>query len=79
MESTLFVEKYRPKELSEFIGSEDVKNKIQSYLTQQDIPHILLFGRPGVGKCLDYSECIDIEMDVSEDEKEILKKFELIE
>ena len=79
MEETIFVEKYRPNTLEEFIGSDEVKDKIQSYITQQDIPHLLFFGKPGTGKCLDFSECIDIEMDVSKDEKEILKKFELIE
>jgi replication factor C small subunit len=48
--SPLWVERYRPNSLEDFIGNDEVKNKIQSYLVQQDIPHLMFFGKAGVGK-----------------------------
>lgn len=47
---TLWVEKFRPQELKDFIGNEDIKNKIQSYIDNNDIPHLLFAGHPGTGK-----------------------------
>jgi len=49
-EKTLFVEKYRPKELDDFICPESMKNKFKYYLDTEDIPHILLCGPAGTGK-----------------------------
>lgn len=49
--NNLWVEKYRPTILSEYVGNEDFKTKIQSYLDEGEIPHLLLFGnKPGTGK-----------------------------
>ena len=50
MESTLWAERYRPETLDEFIGNADIKEKVQSYITQKDIPHLLFFGKAGTGK-----------------------------
>lgn len=47
---TLWVEKFRPNELKDFIGNDDIKNKIQSYIDNNDIPHLLFAGHPGTGK-----------------------------
>jgi len=46
----MWAEKYRPKTLDMFIGSESVKAKIQSFIDQQDIPHLLFYGPAGGGK-----------------------------
>jgi DNA polymerase III delta prime subunit len=48
--STLWTERYRPTTLDEFIGNTEIKDKIRSYLVQQDIPHLLFFGKAGTGK-----------------------------
>ena len=48
--NTLWVEKYRPKKLGEYVGNEHLKTKVQSYIDNSDIPHLLLFGRAGTGK-----------------------------
>lgn len=48
--NSLWVEKYRPQKLSEYIGNEKLKSRIQSYISSGDIPHILLSGPPGTGK-----------------------------
>lgn len=49
--NNLWVEKYRPSLLKEYVGNEDFKSKIQNYLDEGEIPHLLLFGnKPGTGK-----------------------------
>lgn len=48
--NTIFAEKYRPKTLDEYIGSNDIKEKIKNMISQNDISHLLLYGRAGTGK-----------------------------
>tara|TARA_Y100000593_G_scaffold47358_1_gene89795 strand:- start:1561 stop:2466 length:906 start_codon:yes stop_codon:yes gene_type:complete len=50
MEHSLWVEKYRPVDLSTYIGNEHLKTKVQKYLDTQDVPHLLLYGQAGTGK-----------------------------
>jgi DNA polymerase III delta prime subunit len=49
-EHSLWVEKYRPQTLSQYVGNETVKETIQQYLDSNDIPHLLLHGKAGTGK-----------------------------
>jgi len=49
-EHSLWVEKYRPQTLSEYVGNETVKETIQQYLDTNDIPHLLFYGKAGTGK-----------------------------
>ena len=48
--NSLWVEKYRPKHLSEYVGNEHLKEKVQGYLDSSDVPHLLFFGKAGTGK-----------------------------
>ena len=50
IENSLWVEKYRPEILEKYVGNEHIKDKIQTLIDQQDIPHLLLAGRAGTGK-----------------------------
>ena len=50
MENSLWVEKYRPKDLSTYIGNEHLKEKVKVYLESEDVPHLLLYGKAGTGK-----------------------------
>ena len=50
MSNKIWTEKYRPRNLDEFVCSESQKNKFKSYITEQNIPHILCSGPPGSGK-----------------------------
>jgi len=50
MSHSLWVEKYRPKDLSTYIGNEHLKSKVSIYLESEDVPHLLLYGRAGTGK-----------------------------
>jgi len=49
-EHSLWVEKYRPTDLSTYIGNEHLKSKVKVYLESEDVPHLLLYGRAGTGK-----------------------------
>jgi DNA polymerase III delta prime subunit len=49
-ENSLYVEKYRPHVLDEYIGNEALVDKFRIYIEKQDIPHLLLHGTPGTGK-----------------------------
>lgn len=46
----LFVEKYRPQSLEDFIGDSTVRNKIQEYIKEGTLQNLLLFGPAGTGK-----------------------------
>ena len=50
MEHSLWVEKYRPTDLSTYVGNEHLKDKVKIYLESGDVPHLLLYGRAGTGK-----------------------------
>ena len=45
-----WVEKYRPKELSDLISHEEIVQTIQKFIDQQQLPHLLFYGPPGTGK-----------------------------
>ncbi len=46
----LWVEKYRPQILEDYVGNEIIKNKIADYLTQGSIQNLLFHGVAGTGK-----------------------------
>ena len=47
---TLWVERYRPVDLENYIGNEHLKTKVSKYISTGDIPHLLLHGKAGTGK-----------------------------
>ena len=47
---SLWVEKYRPSKLDDYVGNEHLKNKVSGYIQNEDIPHLLFFGKAGTGK-----------------------------
>jgi DNA polymerase III delta prime subunit len=49
-EHSLWVEKYRPQILADYVGNETVKETIAQYLDTNDIPHLLFYGKAGTGK-----------------------------
>jgi len=48
--NSLWVEKYRPSKLTEYVGNEHLKDKVRDYLESGEIPHLLFFGKAGTGK-----------------------------
>ena len=50
MENSLLNEKYRPTDLSNYVGNEDLKTTIKSQLDKNDIQNMLFYGPAGSGK-----------------------------
>ena len=48
--NSLWVEKYRPSKLTEYVGNEHLKDKVKDYLESGEIPHLLFLGKAGTGK-----------------------------
>ena len=46
----IWIEKYRPKNLSEVVGQEEVVERLHSYVATKALPHLLFTGSAGVGK-----------------------------
>lgn len=47
---SLFTEIYRPKTIKEYLGNEDFISKLEDWIENNDIPHMLLSGPAGIGK-----------------------------
>jgi replication factor C small subunit len=47
---TLWVEKYRSANLEQYIGNEEIKNRISDCIESNDIPHFIFSGTAGTGK-----------------------------
>ena len=47
---SLWVEKYRPNKLDDYVGNEHLKTKVAGYIETGDVPHLLLYGKAGTGK-----------------------------
>ena len=71
---TIWCERHRPSKLEDYVGNDTLKAKIKQYIETNDIPHLLLYGSAGTGKCLDFSEKINIKIKLTEKEAELLKK-----
>ena len=50
MQHTLWTEKYRSQTLDQYIGNNELKTTIGSWIQKNDIPHLLLHGKAGTGK-----------------------------
>jgi len=48
--NSLWVEKYRPEGLDGYICSQEIKDKFQNFIDNNDIPHLLFAGNVGIGK-----------------------------
>ena len=46
----LWAEKYRPKSLSEIVNQEEVVRRLQQFVKERNMPHLLFAGPPGTGK-----------------------------
>ena len=46
----IWIEKYRPQSLDDIHGQEEIIERLQSYIDQDDVPHLLFSGQAGVGK-----------------------------
>jgi replication factor C small subunit len=49
---TIWTEKYRPETFDEIVGHDEIVRRVQSLTEQENLPHLLFAGPPGVGKCV---------------------------
>jgi len=70
---SLWVEKYRPLSLDDFVGNQHIKDKVKIFIEQNDIPHLLFIGKAGGGKTslgnliLKNIECDSIKINASDE------------
>ncbi|WNY28123.1 Holliday junction ATP-dependent DNA helicase RuvB [Methanimicrococcus stummii] len=50
MREEIWVEKYRPMKLDDVFGQDETVERLKSYVTSKNLPHLLFTGPPGVGK-----------------------------
>jgi len=50
MREEIWVEKYRPMKLDDVFGQEETFERLKSYVSSCNLPHLLFTGPPGVGK-----------------------------
>lgn len=46
----LWVEKYRPKNLSEVVGQDEIVGRLKAYVAERNLPHMIFSGPAGTGK-----------------------------
>ena len=46
----IWIEKYRPRQLSEVVGQDEVVKRLQSYVKIENMPHLMFAGAAGTGK-----------------------------
>jgi replication-associated recombination protein RarA len=61
--NSLWVEKYRPKKLEDVVLSDQQRGFLSKCVENCEIPHLLLIGPPGSGKCHDGEELLEIYID----------------
>ena len=66
MKNSLWVEKYRPQTVADYVFVDDrQKNQVEGWVKDGSIPHLLLSGDPGTGKTT-LAKVLIHELDVSE-------------
>ena len=46
----IWIEKYRPRKLTDIVGQEEIIERLTSYVSSGEMPHLLFTGSAGVGK-----------------------------
>jgi len=73
MSINLWIEKFRPKNLDEYVGSDVVKQRFGSFIDKGEIPHLLFHGKAGTGKTtmakilVNNIDCDDIYINASDE------------
>lgn len=74
--SQLWVEKYRPKTISDYIfKSEELRLVFEEWIRTGELPNVGIYGPAGTGKCLGEHEMISIQIDETKLSAAQLKKL----
>lgn len=66
LKNSLWVEKYRPRKIEDLRLPEEYMNDFKSFIKNKNLPHVLLYGPPGGGKCVDGDEIIEVYIEIDE-------------
>lgn len=76
LKETLWARKYEPKTIDDYVGNDEFIAKVKHWIEIGDVPNLILYSeKSGTGKCLDFSEEVDIEIELSADELILLSPF----
>lgn len=50
IKNSLWIEKHRPDSLDGFVGNNHIVEKVKNYIKNNDVPHLLFYGKAGTGK-----------------------------
>jgi len=50
IEELLWTEKYRPRSLKDIVNQKDIVERLQKFVAEKNMPHLLFAGPPGTGK-----------------------------
>ena len=51
MKNQLWVEKYRPNSVEDYVFTDPIqKEQVQNWIAEESFPHLLMSGDPGTGK-----------------------------
>src|SRR6185369_2657710 len=60
METSPWVEKYRPKTLDEISGQDKIIKLLKESVITKNVQNMLFYGPPGSGKCLGYNTPVNM-------------------
>ncbi|HWQ67947.1 MAG TPA: replication factor C small subunit [Methanospirillum sp.] len=46
----IWIEKYRPRHLDDIVGQDEIIERLRSYVSKKEMPHLLFTGNAGIGK-----------------------------
>src|SRR3989338_3622404 len=49
-DNAIWIEKYRPKDFSELKGQKEIVKRVEAFVKQENMPHLLFAGPAGTGK-----------------------------
>ena len=76
VENTWWAEKYRPKTIEEYVGNSEISDYFKHCIEKNELNHLLLYNsKSGTGKCLDYSELVTIEIELTDEEVNKLSDY----
>jgi replication-associated recombination protein RarA len=72
----IWARKYEPKTIDDYVGNEEFIAKVKYWIETNSVPNLILYSeKSGTGKCLDFSEEVTIEIELTESELKLLSAF----
>lgn len=77
MAMELWVEKYRPKTMSDYVFKDEAQRRqVNAWVKDKSFGHLLFGGSAGVGKCLAGNELVSVKIDITTMSAEQISQLE---